>query len=549
MTASVLVVEDSETQALRLRGLLEAEGFSVACATSGEAALEHLNAHLPDLIVADFHLPGMDGRELSRQIRLNGRTRALPVLMLTGARESDLERQGLESGADAYVAKSADPKVVIVRLKALLRRAKAETAAPKASEPFRRARVLVAHPSATLRLRLRHLLEHDGYEVAALERLDPDCAALDGELDGVVVGVRGGDRDDLALLAALDARRARLGAPFQLLAFGGEEADRDLLTDALEAGADDVVPASANDEVVRARVRAQLRRKLMADEARRSAGEARAQELALARAEARAAVADDLASANRQLKDAQGQLVQAAKMASLGELVAGIAHEINNPLAFLLGHQDTVERLIATAADETPSPGLDKAKARLASMRVGMKRIQDLVLNLRKFSRLDEGDRHVLDAADSIETVLALLAHKLGDGIEVRRAYAARNTLEGSPALLNQVVMNIVGNAADALGGANGGRGVIGISTRDDGGDFVIAVEDSGPGVPADLRDRIFEPFFTTKPVGAGTGLGLAIAYNVVRAHGGAIAVDQGELGGARFTITIPPPVVDGDAR
>ncbi|MFT4254429.1 MAG: response regulator, partial [Caulobacter sp.] len=100
MTASVLVVEDSETQALRLRGLLEAEGFSVACAASGEAALEHLNVELPDLIVADFHLPGMDGRELSRQIRLNGRTRALPVLMLTGARESDLERQGLESGAD-----------------------------------------------------------------------------------------------------------------------------------------------------------------------------------------------------------------------------------------------------------------------------------------------------------------------------------------------------------------------------------------------------------------------------------------------------------------
>jgi two-component system NtrC family sensor kinase len=262
-----------------------------------------------------------------------------------------------------------------------------------------------------------------------------------------------------------------------------------------------------------------------------------------------AAVADDLASANRQLKDAQGQLVQAAKMASLGELVAGIAHEINNPLAFLLGHQDTVERLIATAADETPSPGLDKARARLASMRVGMKRIQDLVLNLRKFSRLDEGDRHVLDAADSIETVLALLTHKLGDGIEVRRAYAARNTLEGSPALLNQVVMNIVGNAADALEGPNGGQGVISISTRDEAGDFVIVVEDSGPGVPPDLRDRIFEPFFTTKPVGAGTGLGLAIAYNVVRAHGGAIAIDQGELGGARFTITIPPPVTDGEGR
>lgn len=102
----ILLVEDSETQALELRLLLEQNGFAVARAATAEAALDHLNRELPDLVVADYHLPGMNGDELTRQMRLSLRTRALPLLMLTGAREG--ERQGLESGADAYVAKSDD---------------------------------------------------------------------------------------------------------------------------------------------------------------------------------------------------------------------------------------------------------------------------------------------------------------------------------------------------------------------------------------------------------------------------------------------------------
>ncbi len=227
-------------------------------------------------------------------------------------------------------------------------------------------------------------------------------------------------------------------------------------------------------------------------------------------------------------------------MASLGELVAGIAHEINNPLAFILGHQDTVERLTRAAQGELPADGaaapvLAKALDRLNSMRIGLQRIQSLVLNLRKFSRLDEADHQRLDVADAIETVLALLAPKLG-GIEVRRRFEARGGLDGSPALLNQVVMNLVANAADALAGA----GVIEVSTADDEHSYRMVIDDSGPGVPPELRDRIFEPFFTTKAIGDGTGLGLAIAYSVVKAHDGEITVGDSPLGGARFTLTLP---------
>jgi two-component system NtrC family sensor kinase len=271
-----------------------------------------------------------------------------------------------------------------------------------------------------------------------------------------------------------------------------------------------------------------------------------------ASAEARAALSGALAranteleSANQALRDTQGKLVQAAKMASLGELVAGIAHEINNPLAFILAHQGTVARLLSqvaprVAGDPEAQRAVEKAMARAESMTLGLRRIQDLVQNLRKFSRLEEGGAQEVDVPEAIGTVLVLLTHKLADRIVVEQHLAAPRILRCSPALLNQVVMNIVGNAADAIEGP----GRIRVATRTEGGDYVIEVSDSGPGVPEPIRARIFEPFFTTKPVGAGTGLGLSIAYAVVGAHHGGIAVDDArwEDGGpgARFTIRVP---------
>jgi two-component system NtrC family sensor kinase len=177
-----------------------------------------------------------------------------------------------------------------------------------------------------------------------------------------------------------------------------------------------------------------------------------------------------------------------------------------------------------------------KSQDRVGAMKLGLGRIQELVLNLRRFSRLDEGDFQTVNVPESIETVLALIGHKLGARIDVRRRYEAVPDLYCSPALLNQVVMNIVGNAADAIKGT----GAIDIETESNETTYTIRISDTGPGIPAEMRERIFEPFFTTKSVGSGTGLGLAIAYSVVQAHKGSITVDEGPLGGASFTITIP---------
>jgi two-component system NtrC family sensor kinase len=558
-TARILLVEDSDTQALQLRRMLEGEGFAVSRAATAEAALEGLNGPLPALVIADYHLPGMNGDELVRRIRLNVRARALPVLMLTdaqgGAHGGDLERQGLESGADAYAPKSAGRELILLRLRALLRRnaGDAEAMPDAPGTAFRRARLLLVDDSPTHRLWLASLLAGDGDSVEAVGSTEAEAAALrpDDPWDGVLVNLAGLGPEGLALCARLDTIRAK-GSGFRIVALEGARASP---TAAFEAGADDVLPAEAGAEAIRLRVRALVRRKLLREENRRIEVAMREQLREVERARAEAASAEaraaltgalerantELESTNKALRDTQGKLVQAAKMASLGELVAGIAHEINNPLAFILAHQGTVTRLLAQVAprvaeDPEARQAVEKAARRAESMTLGLRRIQELVLNLRKFSRLDEAGSQEVDVPEAISTVLVLLTHKLSDRIVVERHFAAPRILRCSPALLNQVVMNIIGNAADAIEGT----GRVRVATRTEGEDYIIEVSDTGPGVPEVIRARIFEPFFTTKPVGSGTGLGLSIAYAVVEAHHGSIAVDDAPGGGARFTIRVP---------
>ncbi|MBB2203741.1 response regulator [Gluconacetobacter takamatsuzukensis] len=592
---TLLLVEDSDTQALRIRRMLEGHGFAVTRVASGEAALDTLDTRIPDLVVADYHLPGMNGGQMARQLRMSAATRMIPVLMLTEGGEPGLEREGLESGADAYVPKSAEPDLIVFRIRALLREgAGAGSGQRDASPLFRRARILIvggegarAHAVAALAA----LMRNDGHDVTvigypgAMERDDwfdparaPDCVVVDLVSDRF---------DGIAFCQELDDLRQDVvvaggGAP-RILGLSGPGAARGVFpARAFEAGVDDIVADDIEPDVLALRIRALVRRKLLQDDVRRIDLDRQAREIAIeaARAEAaaiasKASLAEaleqanaELADANRRLIETQGKLVQTAKMASLGELVAGIAHEINNPLAFILAHKDTVARLLAQVIAEEPATDGDgarhavlmKCRDRVESMSLGLRRIQNLVLNLRKFSRLDEGLFQVIDVPEALETVLALLTQKFGNLIVVERDYRAPERLYCQSALLNQVMMNIISNAADAIhsmledagqGGDPAGpaRGIIRIGTElrvsEVTGEqsYVFIVTDNGPGIPAEVKERIFEPFFTTKPVGAGTGLGLAIAYSVVQAHHGTITIADAGAGGGQgsvFTISVP---------
>ncbi|HVU03037.1 MAG TPA: ATP-binding protein [Polyangiaceae bacterium] len=251
----------------------------------------------------------------------------------------------------------------------------------------------------------------------------------------------------------------------------------------------------------------------------------------------------ELGRAYAELKATQSQLVQAAKMASLGELVAGLAHEINNPLAFVLSHLDTVERSLARVGSELPGgvPAFlatpwRKATERLAEMRGGLERIRELVVRLRTFSRLDEGERKTVDVRECIDSTLTILRHKMGDRITVDVRAAGPATLDCLPALFNQALANLVSNAIDAIDGP----GRITIETSAEGPDFLLTVSDTGAGIPDELKDRVLEPFFTTKPVGSGTGLGLSITYAIVNRHGGTIEFQDRPGGGTKVSVRIP---------
>lgn len=237
-------------------------------------------------------------------------------------------------------------------------------------------------------------------------------------------------------------------------------------------------------------------------------------------------------------------LVHTANMAALGQLVAGIAHEINNPIAFVDNNSFLIkEKLEALASDcdTLLSPAHKKliqtCRDRLSETQVGLNRVKELINKLRTFSRLDEGEFKTVNVHDSVDSVLILLKHR-NRRIEIDKQFGGSPMLNCAPGQLNQVLMNILVNAMDAIGD-EAGRITIRAGLED--GMYCISVRDSGPGVPAPIHSRLFQPFFTTKPVGKGTGLGLAISHSIIQAHKGHIEILSPEGGGAEFRIRIPP--------
>ena len=264
--------------------------------------------------------------------------------------------------------------------------------------------------------------------------------------------------------------------------------------------------------------------------------------------------------ATAELREAQEQLVIQEKMSSLGRLVAGIAHELNNPINFVYGNVgflgeyfrqliklvDLLESIPlpdeARAAIEEHKRTIDYDFLRrdweplLRSVRAGAERTAQIVADLKTFSRPQLGVVSEMDLVAGIETTLNLMSPLLRDSISVRRDLAPALPIRCRGGQVQQVVMNLLTNAAHAAGRG----GWIAISAWPDGDGARIAVRDSGPGVPEEARGRIFDPFFTTKEPGQGTGLGLAISARIVRAHGGRIELTSQPGQSAEFTVWLP---------
>ncbi|HVN83779.1 MAG TPA: ATP-binding protein [Candidatus Binatia bacterium] len=263
----------------------------------------------------------------------------------------------------------------------------------------------------------------------------------------------------------------------------------------------------------------------------------------------------------RELRDTQAQLVHAEKMASLGQLVAGVAHELNNPLGAVDGNlavlQDYHDRLRATlSAFEQAAPecgerfaairrrlDLDNVLADLdrllATCSEGSQRARRIVQDLRTFSRLDEAELKRVDLNAAISITLDLLHHRQRRGIRVETALDPLPPVECYASQVNQVFLNLLTNALDAVESV--GEGVVRVSSHFVAPDWVeVVIHDTGPGVAPELRTKIFDPFFTTKPIGKGTGLGLSISYSIVAKHHGRLELDSSPPPGCTFRIRLP---------
>jgi len=327
--------------------------------------------------------------------------------------------------------------------------------------------------------------------------------------------------------------------------------------DAIRVGASDYIIKPCELDVLALRVERALERRTLLRNARKYK-----QDLELRNTE--------LARRKAELERLQAQITETEKMASLGQLAAGVAHELNNPAGFIYSNIGVLKNYMThlesylTAIDLVDFPPEDAS--RLAAIReqidydnivgdlssiltdcyIGAERIRDVVLNLRLFSRLDEADFKRVDLNEGIQATVRLLSLYYRDGrITLIQDYGELPQVNCYAALLNQVWMNLLMNAAQAMGQ---GKGEVRISTRSQGENVVATFSDTGSGIAPEHLKTIFDPFFTTKPVGEGTGLGLSISHSIIARHGGKIEVKSVPGKGTTFTISVPvnpKPLID----
>jgi len=261
------------------------------------------------------------------------------------------------------------------------------------------------------------------------------------------------------------------------------------------------------------------------------------------------------------LQNAQAQLVQSEKMASLGQLVAGIAHEVNNPVSFIYGNMDhlteyinDIKKVLAGFMDlkslnleekqqidnlvqETDLDFLLKDLDKLIkSCKNGAERTKDIVVALRSFSRLDEAALKDADIHEGIDSTLEILTHNYKNRITVHKEYGNIPKIRCYASQLNQVFMNLLANASQAIEN----NGDVWIKTQKKGENVLISIRDTGKGISEENIKKLFTPFFTTKPIGQGTGLGLSISYGIIEKHNGWIWAESKVGAGTTFNIELP---------
>ncbi len=487
--STILVVDDNEAVRYLTRRILQREGYGVVEAATGSEALAQA-ARLPGMVVLDVNLPDFSGFEVCRRLRADPRTAHIPVLHLSASfQDDDSVVTGLEGGADGYLTLPVEPTVLLAYVRALLRVGEALRSLQQSEARF------------------RSLFESMG--------------------------------DGLLLADPVD-RRFRMANPAicELLGYTKDELEGMWITDIHSPETLETLRGTF-DEVLAGR--APLVPGLAA---LRKDGSTFHVDIAntLLTIDDRTMVLGAFRDVTER-RALEQRLAQADRLASVGLLAAGVAHELNNPLAYVLYNLDAATEDLAMAADRGDGLSAEQVRAmaeKLGASRDGAQRMRSIVHDLQTFSRVDRRDHARVELPAVLRAVTAMAAHQVRFRARLELDLREVPPVMGNEGHLSQVFLNLLVNAAHAIEEDNPEAHRIRVRCGRMGDEVAVEVSDTGQGIPEDQRDRIFDPFFTTKAPGQGTGLGLAICHRIVTEHGGRIELSSTVGAGSSFRVHLP---------
>jgi len=538
----ILIVGESPTQRAVIQAYLIKKNYHVFSVSNYNEAITILNQNHIHLICLDWEMPDQGSLEFVRNLRSGWKFFDLPIVMVTGRNQSDSVIKAMNVGCDDFVTKDDGVELLEIRIRRLLTFLKRLDI----SNIDRQIRhILLVDDSPTFLVTTESFLIQCHFEVStalsgkkALEILNKNI------IDLVVVDWMMPEMSGIELISHI--RQNNLFKEIPIIMLSGKDSIDDVVS-AIERGADDFINKDSDLILLEKKISVLLRI------------QAQYHRYTKRLIEDKKIIEQIVIQRTNELKKTQSQLIQAEKMSSLGQMVAGIAHEINNPISFIhnnlyilktdiedildvfekyrlfLNGKLCKEDVLNFEEDINLEEILIELNDTIERSSSGINRIRDIVLNLKNFARLDEGERKSVNIYEGIENAIMILHHRLKDKIIINKDFQPVPNLYCAAGKLNQVFLNLLTNSIDAIDD----KGAITIYGYQKSNSIFLEFTDTGKGIPLDIVDKIFEPFFTTKPVGSGTGLGLSISYNIIQEHDGSITVDS-KSGKTTFIIELP---------